>query len=300
MKVALINGLGLAAALAVSFVLASGAVQPVESSEPSVEAPTAVEQTEGERDEVQRIVSASSVADQVLAELAEPAHVVAISAAARGAATWRFTGAARITRVQDVEAIVQLRPTLVFASAIGGDRSVQRLREAGIHVVSLGDLRGFDSLPDEIVRIGQAIGAEERAREYAVSLQRRMSGLRAQDPLARGMYLSVHGTHFYGGAEGSSYGDVLRAGGVEDVASAAGFTGWPDYSAEEILRLDPPLLVMPEGHPEALCRIDAMAALSACRTESFVTLPADVLNDPGPAMVDAAVALRAAVAARMN
>lgn len=294
MKVALINSVGLAGALAASFAFASGAVQPSESADPAIGA----EQTEVEPGEVQRIVSASSVADHVLAELAQPEDVVAISAAARGAATWRFTDAARITRVQDVEAIVELRPTLVFASAIGGDRSVQRLREAGIVVVSLGDLRGFDSLPDEIVRIGRAIGAEARAEEYAASLQRRMSGLRAQAPLARGIYLSVHGTHFYGGAEGSSYGDVLRAGGVEDVAAAAGFTGWPDYSAEEILRLDPPLLVMPEGHPEALCRIEAMAALSACRTESFVTLPADVLNDPGPAMVETAAALRGLLLAR--
>lgn len=294
MKVALINGLSLAGALAASFALASGAVQPTDSDATSV---VATEDTHEES--AQRIVSASSVADHVLAELAQPEDVVAISAAARGAAIWRFTGAARITRVQDVEAIVELRPTVVFASAIGGDRSVQRLREAGIVVVSLGDLRGFDSLPEEIERIGQAIGAEERAREYAGRLQSRMNELRAQDTLARGMYLSVHGTHFYGGAEGSSYGDMLRAGGVEDVASAAGFTGWPDYSAEEILRLDPPLLVMPEGHPDALCRIEAMAALSACRSESFVTLPADALNDPGPALVETSAALRAALLERL-
>jgi iron complex transport system substrate-binding protein len=293
LKVAIINAAALTGALAVSLALASSAVHPSELEVTSgVGAADVADDGEASS---QRIASASSVADQVLAEIARPEDVVAISTAARGAPTWRFAGAARIVRVQDVEGIVELRPTVVFASAIGGDRSVQRLREAGIRVVSLGDLRGFDSLPEEIERIGEAIGAEARAAEYAQRLRRRMNELRAQETVARGIYLSVHGTHFYGGTAGSSYGDVLRAGGVEDVAAAAGFTGWPDYSAEEILRLNPPLLVMPEGHPEALCRIEAMSTLSACRTESFVTLPADVLNDPGPALVEAAAALRTLV-----
>lgn len=290
MKVALINAFALAGALAVSFFLASGAVRSPDGDVPAFGAAT------NTTDEMShRIVSASSVADQILAEIARPGDVVAISSAARRAATWRFTGAARITRVQDVEAIIELRPTVVFASTIGGDRSAQRLREAGIRVVALGDLRGFDSLPEEIERVGQAIGAEARAADYAASLVERMSELRAQGTRTEGMYLSVHGTHFYGGTTGSSYGDVLTAGGVEDAAAAAGFTGWPDYSAEEILRLNPPLLVMPEGHPEALCRIESMSALSACQTQSFVTLPADVLNDPGPALVEAAAALRSAL-----
>ncbi len=247
-----------------------------------------------------RIVSASGVADQVLAEIAVPSHVVAISSAAVGTATWRFGDRPRIQRLADLEAIIALRPDVVFASAIGGDRSVARLREAGVEVISLGQLEGFASLPTEIRRIGARIGAFERADQYATTLQGRFERLRDQGTLARGIYLSVYGAHLYGGTSGSSFGDVLSAGGVEDIAAAHGHHGWPEYTAEELLRMDPPLIVMPEGGPEALCRLEAAASLSACEHHRFVTMPLSWIGDPGPRLVDAAERLRAALSTSPN
>ncbi|MEM9864631.1 MAG: ABC transporter substrate-binding protein [Myxococcota bacterium] len=245
----------------------------------------------------ERIVSASTISDHVLAEIAEPQRVVAISAAATGPATWRFAHAATIRRLTNLEAILELEPDLVLASALQTDRSVARLREAGLRVLDLGEVRAFDSLPDLVRAIGEAIGEGPRADGYAAQLEERMRALRGRAPTLEGLYVGVHGTRLYGGTQGSSYGDVLTAGGIIDVA-VQDYSGWPQYSMEQLIQLNPEAFVLPTGDGAELCALEGASALRACESGALLEIDGDLLSDPGPRMVNAAEALRALVDAR--
>jgi iron complex transport system substrate-binding protein len=109
----------------------------------------------------------------------------------------------------------------------------------------------------------------------------------------RAIYLAPIAGMLFGGTTGTSYHEVLAAGGCSD-AAAARFRGWPQYTVEQILALAPAVVVTKAGCAPELARLPGLDALFAGGTR-VVEIDGDVLEHPGPPVVEAAEALFAAV-----
>src|SRR5262245_8019203 len=98
-----------------------------------------------------RILSASTVADRLLQALAEPDRIVGVTAFGR-ASPWAYQQADKPTLVgiDDVEAVLSLAPDLVLLNSFGQASKVARLRERGVEVFDLGEMRGADMLVRDI------------------------------------------------------------------------------------------------------------------------------------------------------
>jgi len=246
--------------------------------------------------EFRRIVSASTVADRLLLELCPRDRVVAVTTRSlEGPDGYRYAGTDTIGTLDDTEAILALRPDLVITHNVAARRRVERLREAGLTVFDLGALEGRRTLTEDIRQLGALCGAPDRGERFAASFDRRMDALSGGAPSGRALYLSVYADRFYGGARGTSYHDVLVAAGLED--AAAHLDGWPQYAAEQLLTLDPDLLVTREGMRGPICQHPALTHLRAC-PDDVIELDGDLLDDPGVGMLDAAEQLRAALQRR--
>jgi iron complex transport system substrate-binding protein len=240
-----------------------------------------------------RIVSTSLLSDRLLLELAEPDRVRAFSVASAKNSPWRwrFQGRPAVDGFGPLEAIIALKPDLVLINVYGTEARVERLREAGITVFNLGELRGMSTLLPMAEVIGELLGDGERGRRFAASFQQRMRRVAA--PLGAGrrrgaIYLAVIGSNIFGGTRGTSYHDVLTHAGLVDVA-AERFRDWPQYRAEEIAALDPELVVTKDGMAEAVCAHPGLQDIGACRQPGrILTLPAGLVDEPGVAMLDAA------------
>lgn len=243
----------------------------------------------------QRIASGSMVADRVLLDLCEPTRVVALSAAGAANPRWapRYAGKVLFGSRAPLEQILALKPDLLVVHQLVDASYVARLRENGVQVFALGHMHGLDSLLPMIRALGVLIGAPERANQYAHTLERRMHAL--HERASRGktaLYLGSYGDKLYGGAGDTSYHDVLAAAGLIDVAARAGLTGWPELSPERVLALDPDLLLTRDGMGRVLCNRTGLSQLRACATQgAVIELPAALLDDPGPSMLEAAEAL---------
>lgn len=242
-----------------------------------------------------RVASASTVADALLLELCAPSRVVAVTArSAEGRDAHRYEGIATIRALDDVEAIVTLRPDVLIAHNVADPARVARLRAAGVEVVDLGALEGRRSLGEDARAVGALCGAPAAGERWARAFERRMDAVAADVPAdarPRALYLTVYGDRFMGGADGTSYHDVMVAAGLRDAAEDD-FDGWPTYETEELLALDPDLLVTRAGMGRALCGHSTLRALRAC-PDGVVELDPELLDDPGPGMLEAAEALRA-------
>jgi iron complex transport system substrate-binding protein len=239
-----------------------------------------------------RIISTSMVTDQLLLELGEPDRVVAFSAASTRSspAAHRFAGKAAIEGLDQLEAIIALKPDLVLMSRFGGPARANKLRAAGIEVFDLGELHGVSSLVPIAYWVGELLGHPERADRFVRSFRRRLAGVAASlgsRPRRSALYVAAIGPHLYGGTVGTSYHDVLVAAGLVDVA-AAQFKDWPQYSAEQLMQLSPELLVTKEGMGNALCLHPGLERLAACAPGRVIELPAGLIDDPGPGMLEAA------------
>lgn len=246
-----------------------------------------------------RIASASSLADELLLALVEPERIHALSEYGREHSAEAHLYGARlpIVGMQQFELLVEQRVDLLLLNHLRSHAELTRLREAGIQVFNLGEMRGLSSLLPNIAAVAALIGEPERGRRYADTLTRRMRMVAADIPRAkqkRALYVSVYANQMFGGAPGTSYHDVLLHAGLIDAAQGK-YEGWPRFDPEQLLELDPELIVANEGTGDALCRVAGLARLRACQNERVIMLPTDLLGDPGPRMIEAAEALRDAV-----
>lgn len=247
------------------------------------------------RAEYGRIVSASTVADWILLELCEPDRILAFTArSARNAANgFRFAGKAEVD-LDDAESILRLHPDLVLVNAIGDPRRLARLREAGLFVVDLGELRGMSTLVADIRKVAAFVGRPQRGERFVQEIVDRMNSIASDVPAARrrhAMYLSTYGGRLFGGAQGTSFHDILVAAGLVDAAGA--FHDWPQYTAEQVLNIDPEVVVTNPGMGESLCEHSSLSMMRACSVPGGIVEVDDaLLGDPGPAMVEAAQVVR--------
>ena len=246
----------------------------------------------------ERIVSAATIADQVLDAILEPERLIAVTGETRrtSESPWRHAGRATVEDLDDLESILALRPDLVVVANVAEARRVARLREAGLRVFDIGAASGVDALTDTIGQLGRLVGAAERADAMAKRFAQRMDAI-AQPTGDRpaALYLGAWGSRLFGGAAGTSYHDVLEAAGLRDVAAAAGFEGWPAYALEELVTLDPEWIVTPASNAESLCRRQGLRALRACRDGQVVAIDDALIGDPGLGMLASAEAVHRAV-----
>jgi len=244
-----------------------------------------------------RIASASPVADELLLELCEPDRIVAFTGynQREGFRNYRYQGKGTIELITDVEQILTLEPDLVLAHNLTDPRHVERLREAGIRVFDFGSIEGLASLLEDIDTLATLLGHPERGTALAERLEEDLDAIASDIPVAqrkRGLYATVVGNRIYGGTTGSSYHDVLTYAGVIDIA-ANKYERWPNYSIEQLLELDPPLIVTATGIGAHLCALSVLGQLQACAKErqGIVEIDGKLLGSGALGIVDAARAL---------
>ena len=241
----------------------------------------------------ERIVAGSTVADELLLALCEPSRIAAFTvySAERAPHRHRFAGKPSHPGLQNLERILALHPDLVVTHHLGDGQAIARLREHGIAVFDLGPMRGLRTLPGDVHQLAHLLGEPQRGVEYAALIARRMAAVArgiAPAQRKRALYVSVYGDKLYGGTLGTSYHDVLVAAGLVDVA-ALRYRDWPAYTAEELLALDPELLVTSERMGAVLCRHPGLDQLRPCRTpDAIIEIDSHLLANAGPAMIETA------------
>lgn len=248
---------------------------------------------------VRRVVSLSLTADDLLLALCEPSRIAAFSAHANtSAAGYRFGPHRMAVASPSFEDLAAHKPDLVLAHSLSLDAKLRAARDAGMPIFDLGTQRGMETLLPNIRTVALLLGRPGAGSQLTKALQARMAALATRVPLAqqpRGVYVGVHGDKLYGGTRGTSYADVLRAAGIRDVA-ASHFEGWPRYTAEHLLKLDPDVIVTQTGMRQVLCAQPGMDALRACQSvNSIVEMDGSLLVDPGLEIPRAAELLQSAL-----
>jgi iron complex transport system substrate-binding protein len=245
----------------------------------------------------QRIVSTNILSDRLLLELCEPERVLAVgpTSAKTSPGRWRFAGKQVVDGMGPLEAIIALKPDLVLMNVFGSDGRTEKLRSAGIEVFNLGQLHGLATLLPTAEVVGELLGDAERGRQWAHQFAGRIDRVAAplgSRPRLRAIYLAVIAGHIIGGSRGTSYHDVLTHAGLLDAAAAAGYTDWPQFRAEQVVALDPDVIVTKDGMTEAVCGHPGFEPLRACKPGAaaearVLTLPEAILEDPGVGMLEA-------------
>lgn len=247
----------------------------------------------------QRIASLSPNADAALLETIAASRVVGVSGTLRaGVGAQRFEDL-HIIEEATVEQVLAPDPDLVIVGGMSSAGQIAQLRDAGVPVFRMGEMRGISSFLHDASVIGRLVGAGDAGERVGRRLATRMRMVAADIPperWPRGLYLGVIGRGLYGGANRTSFHDVLVSAGLRDVL--ADVDSWPELTPEQVLELDPDVIVVHEGTARVLCERDGLRTLRACTREGgaqVVEIPSGLLNDPGMGMLPTAERLRVAV-----
>jgi iron complex transport system substrate-binding protein len=244
--------------------------------------------------EYQRIVSLNIVADPMLLSLVEPTRIMAVSKYGRDQHPdgFRFDGRPSVAGADDLETVLSLKPDLVIASNFTDEAFRTRLRESNIQVFDLGDMRGVRTTLLNIRTLGQLLQQPERAARLEADYRMRLTALGAAIPAEEkvpGMYLSIFGDSMFGGTVGTSYADMLQLAGVHDLAAEHGYVEWPRFSPEQLLAIDPPMVITQAGMGTMLCRHSSLRQLACCQEGGrVIEVPGRYHSDPGLGLIRAA------------
>ena len=304
MRIAAINLAVLLSALALAFALVPREVAPGPTVARRQTLVTPIVDATGyvlRQTDFRRIASASVIADELLLELSEPDRIVAFTGYNQraGMNAHRYQGKGTVELITDVESILALKPDLVLVHGIADPRHVQRLREAGVPVFDFGSIEGLATLWDDIRVLGALLGEPSRGEALIARTRAELATITADLPDSgrkHAAYVTVVGNRIYGGTVGTSAHDILHHGGLVDVA-AKEYRGSPNYSAEQLLSLDPPLIVTGTDIGERLCRFTGARNLSACQNsrQGIIEVHPGLLGSAALGIVDAAREVRNAV-----
>lgn len=249
----------------------------------------------------QHIAAGTTIADDLLLHLAEPERITALTVYGEGHSprSHLYGKRAKFGGPTDLERLTQLGVDLIITNHLGAPAELARARDAGIQVFNLGEMRGLVTLLPNMEAVATLLGDRSRGARLARDFVRQLEGVAADIPKAerkRGVYVSAHGGQLFGGSTRSSYHDVLLGAGLID-AAAEKYSDFPHYDPEQLLEMDPDIIVTQLPSVSLFCRISGLSNLRACQNggQGIVGMDDALLGDPGLGMLDAAMELRALV-----
>jgi len=199
----------------------------------------------------QAIVSLTLTSDEMLVELVSPARLKALDLFSSDPGISNIAGFASkfpIRIAAEKERILALQPDLVFLADWKEKEFVQALRDARVPVFVLKTASTLDEMRGALEQVAALVGEPVRGRAMAEALDKRLKDVASVvATVPETQRLSVLSYSFAGSTygKGTSFDDLVNRAGLVNAATRAGLVGWPLLSKEQVLALDPDVVVLP-------------------------------------------------------
>ena len=193
----------------------------------------------------QRIVSLTLGTDEILFSLVAPGRIAAVTKFAADP-TMSFVGAkvGSITQIAsaDAETVIALKPDLVFAADYTKPGVVQQLTDAGIPVVEFTTFSSIADVEAHVRTMGQITGDQAAAQKIVSDMDGEIARVgKAVSGQSHPRVVFYSGGYLYG--TGTTIDEVIRDAGGDDAAADAGFKGWTKIDTEELVKLNPEVIL---------------------------------------------------------
>ncbi len=241
------------------------------------------------------MVSLNPCSDAVLAEVADPSQLLAISAYSHDPASSSMDVArARQFRAVSgtVEEVMALQPDLVIADQFLPPATAAALQALGIRVVRLPIASSVEESRGQVIQLAGIAGHPERGRALNALIDAALARAAPQPGTAPVSAMVWQSGGIVPG-EASLIGDLLRRTGYRNLSAARGMKQ-ADVLPLETMLADPPEVILAagnlSGNEDRLLSHPALAALKRTRRER---LDPSLLWCGGPSIVRAAERLAA-------
>jgi iron complex transport system substrate-binding protein len=192
----------------------------------------------------------------------------------------------------NVEAIVTLRPDLVVSTGgVAVRDSARRFKEFGIPLMGV-EPDSVDAILQWIALLGELTGKHDAATEVVSTLRERLAAVvteQSPGPRPRVLYLIDENPYLTVGPKSFLYDALVKSGGQPFETGRN--ESYPRVGLESIIRFDPEVIfftgesdLVPE---ERIAVWQRWPQITAVKTNRLYAIPRDLVNRPGPRIVDA-------------
>lgn len=197
----------------------------------------------------------------------------------------------------NIEVIVTLQPDLVLAPrAFLQADLLAKLEQLKIPTFIV-DPESFEEIPSRIQTIGRIVNRSASADVVAMEMRQRIAAIRAKtEALSRVRVLYVLNSQpLITVGPGSYIHQVINVAGGSNIASQT-TVPYPHLNMEAVLKEDPEIIIFPIGKAEGIPLSEQQqwlrwTSLSAVKQGRLHQISADVVNRPGPRIVEGLEAL---------
>ena len=154
------------------------------------------------------------------------------------------------------------------------------------------DPESFEEIPSRIQTVGRILNRSTAADGVAMAMRQRIAAIRSKmDAVAQVRVLYVLNSQpLITVGPGSYIHQVINVAGGSNIASQA-TVPYPHLNMEAVLKEDPEIIIFPIGKAEGISITEQQewlrwTSLSAVKQGRLHQISADILNRPGPRIVD--------------
>ncbi|MBX3308709.1 MAG: cobalamin-binding protein [Nitrospira sp.] len=192
----------------------------------------------------------------------------------------------------NIETIIGLQPDMVLAPKDFLRPDLQlKLEQLKIPVFVL-DAKTLEDIPLQMHTLGEMFEKTSAANDVTQRIRQRMTELKLKVetlPAKRVLYV-LNSQPLISVGPGSFIHQMIGLAGGVNVAAQAGLA-YPRLSMETVLKEDPEVLIFPSGEVETVPRSEQQQwrrwdSLSAVKQQRFHEVSSNLLNRPGPRVID--------------
>jgi iron complex transport system substrate-binding protein len=193
----------------------------------------------------------------------------------------------------DIEKIVKLRPQLCLAIRDGNPKAlVERLESLGIPVYVF-DPKTLEEVVDTVVRLGEIYRTEARAEIIAAGYRKRLERVARQLEglkVRPRVFFQIDAQPICSAGADTFLDQLLVRAGAVNLAGER--SGYPRYSWEELLALEPEVVLLASmgggfSDQELRARWLVWPQIPAVRNGRLHVVDADLFDRPSPRLIDA-------------
>jgi iron complex transport system substrate-binding protein len=203
----------------------------------------------------------------------------------------------------NIERIAELDPDILITLTGGPEDDYQKVRELGIEIYRVIDVKGIEGVYDEIANISKIIGIEDKGEELNIELKKGVDEIYNQikdlsDEQKPRVFYEVWNDPLMSAGADTFINDLIEKSGGVNIVAEDNLTGWPEYSLEKLIEKNPDIIIAPmslAADPSVIMDDERFSSIDAVTSGKVYIVPDNPISRPNQNLIKALQMLSKAI-----
>jgi len=195
----------------------------------------------------------------------------------------------------NIERIAELNPDILITITGGPEDDYQKVRELGIEIYRVIDVKGIEGVYDEIANISKIIGLEDKGKELVSELKKGVDEIYNQikdlsDEQKPRVFYEVWNDPLMSAGADTFIDDLIEKSGGINIVAEDNLTGWPEYSVETLIEKNPDIIIAPMSlvaDPSVIMEDERFSSIDAVTGGKVYVVPDNPISRPNQNLIKA-------------